>query len=58
MIIEELVMLNSDGISDQIKKKSEILIKEAVEEVKAIRCMKTVKYVGVKLTCSVIGKSR
>jgi hypothetical protein len=33
------------------KRKSEILTKEKVSEVGGIKCTKTVKYLGVRVTC-------
>jgi hypothetical protein len=51
MIIDELVGLQRRWNLRLNKKKSEILTKEAVVEVNGIRCVKTVKYLGVKVTC-------
>ncbi len=51
MIIDELVTLQQRWNLRLNKKKSEILTKEAVVEVNGIRCVRTVKYLGVKVTC-------
>jgi hypothetical protein len=51
MIIDELVTLQRRWNLRLNKKKSEILTKETIGEVNGIRCVKTVKYLGVKVTC-------
>ena len=51
MVIEELTALQQKWNLRLNKKKSEILIKEDVQEVGGIKCTKTVKYLGVRVTC-------
>ena len=51
MIIDELMTLQQRWNLRLNKKKSEILTKEAINEVNGIKCTKTVKYLGVKVTC-------
>jgi hypothetical protein len=51
MIIDELVALEQRWNLRLNKKKSEILTEETVVEVNGIRCVRTVKYLGVKVTC-------
>ena len=51
MIIEELTSLQQRWNLRLNKKKSEILTKETIAEVGGINCTKTVKYLGVKVTC-------
>ena len=49
-IINELVTLELSHNLRMNKKKSEILTAEDLEEIAGVRCSKTVKYVGVKVT--------
>jgi hypothetical protein len=51
MIIDELSKLEEQWNLRLNKKKSEILTKEKVQEVGGVRCVKVVKYLGVKVTC-------
>ena len=51
MIIDELVKLQQQWNLRLNKRKSEILTKEDIQEVNGIKCVKTVKYLGVKVTC-------
>ena len=51
MIIDELSKLEQQWNLRLNKKKSEILTKEKVHEVGGVRCVKTVKYLGVRVTC-------
>ena len=51
MIIDELMTMQQRWNLRLNKKKSEILTKEAISEVNGIKCTKTVKYLGVKVTC-------
>jgi hypothetical protein len=51
MIIHELTNLQQQWNLRLNKKKSEILTKENTQEVGGIKCVKTVKYLGVKVTC-------
>ena len=51
MIIDELSKLEQQWNLRLNKKKSEILTKEKVQEVVGVRCVKTVKYLGVRVTC-------
>ena len=51
MIIDELSKLEQQWNLRLNKKKSEILTKEKVQEVGGVRCVKTVKYLGVRVTC-------
>jgi hypothetical protein len=51
MIIEELTSLQRRWNLRLNKKKSEILTKENIAEIGGIKCTKTVKYLGVKVTC-------
>ena len=51
MIIEELTSLQRRWNLRINKKKSEILTKENIAEIGGINCTKTVKYLGVKVTC-------
>ena len=51
MIIDELGKLQQQWNLRLNKKKSEILTKEDIQEVNGIKCVKTVKYLGVKVTC-------
>jgi hypothetical protein len=51
MIIEELTSLQLRWNLRLNKRKSEILTKEGVQEVNGIKCVMTVKYLGVKVTC-------
>ena len=51
MIIDELMTMQQRWNLRLNKKKSEILTKEAINEVNGIKCTKTVKYLGVKVTC-------
>ena len=49
-VIEELATLNTDWNLRLNKKKSEILTKEDLPEIGGIKCVKTVKYLGVRTT--------
>ena len=49
-VIEELATLNTDWNLRLNKKKSEILTKEDLPEIRGIKCVKTVKYLGVRVT--------
>ena len=51
MIIDELEKLQQQWNLRLNKRKSEILTKEDIQEVNGIKCVKTVKYLGVKVTC-------
>ena len=51
MIIDELMKLQQQWNLRLNKKKSEILTKEDFQEINGIKCVKTVKYLGVKVTC-------
>ena len=51
MIIDELGKLQQQWNLRLNKRKSEILTKEDSQEVSGIKCVKTVKYLGVKVTC-------
>ena len=51
MIIDELMTLQKQWNLRLNKKKSEILTKEGFQEVNDIKCVKTVKYLGVRVTC-------
>jgi hypothetical protein len=51
MIIDELGKLQQQWNLRLNKRKSEILTKEDIQEVNGIKCVKTVKYLGVKVTC-------
>ena len=51
MIIDELMALEQQWNLRLNKKKSEVLTKESISEVGGIKCTKTVKYLGVKVTC-------
>ena len=51
MIIDELRKLQQQWNLRLNKRKSEILTKEDSQEVNGIKCVKTVKYLGVKVTC-------
>ena len=51
MIIDELVKLQQQWNLRLNKRKSEILTKEDIQEVNGIKCVKTVKYLGVKVIC-------
>ena len=51
MIIDELGKLQQQWNLRLNKRKSEILTKEDIQEVKDINCVKTVKYLGVRVTC-------
>ena len=51
MIIDELSKLEQQWNLRLNKKKSEILTKEKVEEVGGVRCVKIMKYLGVRVTC-------
>jgi len=51
MIIDELGKLQQQWNLRLNKKKSEILTKENIQEVNGIKCVMTVKYLGVKVTC-------
>jgi hypothetical protein len=51
MIVEELTTLQQQWNLRLNKRKSEILTKENVTEVGGIKCTKTVKYLGVRVTC-------
>ena len=51
MIIDELVKLQQQWNLRLNKRKSEILTKEEIQEVNGVKCVKTVKYLGVKVTC-------
>ena len=51
MIIDELMKLQQQWNLRLNKRKSEILTKEDIQEVNGIKCVKTVKYLGVKVTC-------
>ena len=51
MIIDELMKLQQQWNLRLNKRKSEILTKEDIQEVNGIKCAKTVKYLGVKVTC-------
>ena len=51
MIIDELGKLQQQWNLRLNKKKSEILTKEDILEVNGIKCVKTVNYLGVKVTC-------
>ena len=50
MIVDELTMLQQRWNLRLNKKKSEILTKEDIYEVGGIKCVKTVKYLGVRVT--------
>ena len=50
MVIEELTALQQRWNLRLNKKKSEILTKEKVQDVGGVRCVKVVKYLGVKVT--------
>ena len=50
MIIDELTKLEQQWNLRLNKKKSEILTKEKVQEVGGVRCVKVVKYLGVRVT--------
>ena len=49
-VIEELATLNTDWNLRLNKKKSEILTKEELPEIGGIKCVKMVKYLGVRVT--------
>ena len=49
-VIEELATLNTDWNLRLNKKKSEILTKEYFTEIGGIKCLKSVKYLGVRVT--------
>jgi hypothetical protein len=49
-VIEELATLNTNWNLRLNKKKSEILTKEDLPEIGGIKCVKTVKYLGVRVT--------
>jgi hypothetical protein len=49
-VIEELATLNTDWNLRLNKKKSEILTKEDLPEIGGIKCVKSVKYLGVRVT--------
>ena len=49
-VIEELATLNTDWNLRLNKKKSEILTKEGLPEIGGIKCVKTVKYLGLRVT--------
>ena len=49
-VVEELAKLNFDWNLRLIKKKSEILTSEDIPEVGGIKCVKMVKYLGVRVT--------
>ena len=51
MIIDELMKLQQQLNLRLNKKNSEILTKEGVQKVNDIKYVKTVKYLGVKVTC-------
>ncbi len=51
MVIEELTALQQKWNLRLNKKKSEILTKEDPQEIGGIKCTKTVKYLGVRVTC-------
>jgi hypothetical protein len=51
MIIDELVKLQQQWNLCLNKRKSEILTKEDIQEVNDIKCVKTVKSLGVRVTC-------
>ena len=51
MIIDELVKVQQQWNLRLNKRKWEILTKEDAQEVNGIKCVKTVKYLGVKVTC-------
>ena len=51
MIIDELMKLQQQWNLRLNKRKSEILTKEDIQEVNDIKCVKTVKYLGVRVTC-------
>ena len=51
MIIDELMKLQQQWNLRLNKMKSKILTKEDIQEVNGIKCVKTVKYLGVKVTC-------
>ncbi len=51
MIIDELGKLQQQWNLRLNKRKSEILTKEDSKEVNGIKCVRTVKYLGVKVTC-------
>ena len=51
MIIDELTTLQQRLNLHLNKKKSEIHTKKDVQEVAGIRCVKAIKYLGVKVTC-------
>ena len=50
MIVEELTTLQQQWNLRLNKRKSEILTKENLSEVGGIKCTKTVKYLGVRVT--------
>jgi len=49
-VVEELAKLNFDWNLRLNKKKSEILTNEDTPEIGGIKCVKTVKYLGVRVT--------
>ena len=51
MMIDELGKLQQQWNLRLNKRKSEILTKEDLKEVNGIKCVRTVKYLGVKVTC-------
>jgi hypothetical protein len=51
MIINELTALQQRWNLRLNKRKSEILTREKVQEIGGIRCVQTVKYLGVRVTC-------
>ena len=51
IIIDELGKLQQQWNLRLNKRKSEILTKEDIQEVNGIKCVKTVKYLGIRVTC-------
>ena len=51
MIIDELSKLEQQLNLRLNKKKSEILTKESIQEIGGVRCVKTVEYLSMRVTC-------
>jgi hypothetical protein len=49
-VVEELATLNTDLNLRLNKKKSEILTKEDLPEIGGIKCVKAIKYLGIRVT--------
>jgi hypothetical protein len=49
-VVEELAKLNFDWNLRLNKKKSEILTNEDIPEIGGIKCVRTVKYLGVRVS--------